>query len=320
VPASRKAKDWAKRQLRRTFEIGQRFGVDILPRHFYSVLPNIAELKANRRWQRRHSLVGVRGTDIGAQLQWLAAVCTPALAERLPALALQKQAAIANGALGYGPVESDVLYCVIHTLKPRKMIQVGAGASTWVALKAAEDAGHALDITCVDPYPTDYLTALAENNTIDLRRTPVQDLGIDELTDLHAGDILFVDSTHTVSIGSDVNYLILDVLPRLRAGTLVHLHDVTMPYDYMPYALSTDLFFWTESVLLHAFLIDNPCFEIRLGCAMLHDAAREEMQKIIPTYTSPLPTVRGLAADGPAAREGQFPSSIWLEVIADPPG
>jgi hypothetical protein len=195
------------------------------------------------------------------------------------------------------------------------MIQIGAGASTWVALKAAEDAGLDIEITCIDPYPTEFLTTLHHQGKIKLRDVPVQEIPVDELADLGAGDILFVDSTHTVSVGSDVNYLILELLPRLRKGTLVHFHDITMPYDYMPTVLSRDLFFWTESVLLHAFLIDNSRLEIRLGCAMLHDAALEKVQKVIPTYCSPMRTDRGLAVDVDA---GAYPTSIWIEVVADP--
>jgi predicted O-methyltransferase YrrM len=295
--------------------VGQRFRIDILPRHFYSEIPDLRELKKNRRWQRPYSLVGVRGTDIEQQLRWLQAVCPPALTSRLPELALQHNAAVANGALGYGPVESDLLYCLIRTRKPRRMIQVGAGASTWVALKAAKDEGYPIAITCVDPYPTEFLKKLRSSNEITLRDAPVQELDTHELTNLGPGDILFVDSTHTVSIGSDVNYLILEVLPRLRAGTFVHFHDVTIPFDYAPHALSSDMFFWSESVLLHAFLADNPRFEIRVGCAMLHDAALERVQQILPTYGAPMKTVNGLAdgVDG-----GAFPSSIWLEVVADP--
>jgi hypothetical protein len=143
----------------------------------------------------------------------------------------------------------------------------------------------------------------------------VQDVAVDELTTLGPGDILFIDSTHTVSVGSDVNYVILELLPRLRKGTLVHFHDITMPYDYVPSVLSRDLFFWTESVLLHAFLIDNSRFEIRLGCALLHDQALERVQEIIPTYSSPMRTDRGLAFDDNA---GAYPTSLWLEVVADP--
>jgi predicted O-methyltransferase YrrM len=311
-----RAKEWAKLRLRALFEIGQRVGVDILPRHFYSEIPDIRTLKNNRAWQRPYSLAGVRGIDVDRQLTWLRTVCPPALASRLAALHLQQQAADANEAVGYGPIESDLLYCIVHTLKPRRMIQVGAGASTWVALKAADDAGADIEITCVDPFPTRFLTALRSEGRIRLRHRPVQELPVEELADLAPGDILFVDSTHTVSAGSDVNYVILEVLPKLRKGTLVHFHDITMPYDYPPSILSKDLFFWTESVLLHAYLADNPRFELRAGCALLHERALSEVQEIIPTYTRPMRTEHGLAVSDRDA--GAYPTSLWLEVVADP--
>jgi hypothetical protein len=313
--ATRRAKEWAKGRLRRAFEAGQLLGVDVLPRHFYSQIPDIRDLKRNRRWQRPYSLVGVRGTDVGEQLTWLRESCPPDVGKRLPSLDLLERAGRANGALGYGKIEADILYSVVYTRRPRRIIQVGAGASTWIALEAAKDAGYGVQITCVDPYPTDFLQQLSADNRITLRHAPVQEVAIDELTDLGPGDIFFVDSTHTVSIGSDVNYVILEVFPRLPKGSLVHLHDITMPYDYSPLALSSDLFFWMESVLLHAFLIDNPRFEMRLGCAMLHEAAPEEVQRVIPTYRSPVKTERGLAVDDSG---GEFPSSMWLEVVQDP--
>lgn len=314
-PVTRRAKEWAKGRLRTVFEVGQRLGVDVLPRHFYSEIPDIRGLKHDKRWQRPYSLVGVRGTDAEQQLDWLRATCPPEVSERLPDLDLQQRAGVANGALGYGKIEADILYSVVYTRRPARMIQVGAGASTWIALKAAKDAGYEIQITCVDPFPTDFLQELSAQGKIELRHAPVQAIPIDQLTDLQPGDIFFVDSTHTVSIGSDVNYLVLEVFPRLPKGTLVHLHDITMPYDFFPHAMSSDLFFWTESVLLHAFLIDNPRVEIRLGCAMLHDAAVDRVQEIIPTYRSPLRTQHGLAVDDSG---GEFPSSMWLEVVAEP--
>jgi hypothetical protein len=315
IAAKRRAKEWAKRRLRTLFEVGQHMGIDVLPRHFYSEIPDIRTLKRHRSWQRPYSLTGIQGTDIDKQLDWLRAVCPPAIASALPALQLQQQASVANKAVGYGPIESDLLYSIVHTLKPCRMTQIGAGASTWVALKAAEDAGFDIEITCVDPYPTAFLTTLQDQSKIKLRNVPVQEIAVDDLADLGPGDILFIDSTHTVSVGSDVNYLILEILPRLRKGVLVHFHDITMPYDYAPSVLSTDLFFWTENVLVHAFLIDNPRFEIRLGCALLHDRAIKRMQEIIPTYSSPMRTEKGLTVDGAS---GVFPTSLWLEVVADP--
>jgi hypothetical protein len=313
----RSVKEWGKARLHSLFEVGQRVGVDVLPRHFYSEIPDIRALKADRRWQRPYSLVGVAGTDIEKQLGWLLEMCPPELAAALPTLGLYEYAAKENGAVGFGPIETDLLYCFVRTRKPRRMTQIGAGASTSVVLRAAKEAGVPIDVTCVDPFPTDYLRELHAKGDIILRDVPVQELTASEFAALGPGDVLFIDSTHTVSPGSDVNYLILEVLPRLAKGVFVHFHDVTLPYDYMPSVLSRDLFFWSESVLLHAYLADNSRFEIRLGCAMIHDKALKRAQGIIPTYNNPMKTDRGLA-DADAG--GDFPASIWLEVVGDPKG
>jgi hypothetical protein len=115
--------------------VGQRVGVDVLPRHIYSEIPNIRALKQNRSWQRPHSLVDVAGADIDHQLRWLREICPSELALMLPSLELFRRAGEANGALGYGPIEADLLYCFVRTHAPRRMIQVGAGASTWVAFR-----------------------------------------------------------------------------------------------------------------------------------------------------------------------------------------
>jgi predicted O-methyltransferase YrrM len=310
----RSVKEWGKARLHSLFEIGQRVGVDVLPRHFYSEIPSIRALKNDRRWQRPYSLAGVAGTDIDEQLDWLRTTCPPELAATLPGLGLYEYAAKENGAVGFGPIETDLLYCFVRTHQPGRMMQIGAGASTSIVLRAARDAGVAIDLTCVDPFPTEYLRRLRASGDITLRDVPVQDLATSEFQALGPGDVLFIDSTHTVSPGSDVNYLILEVLPRLAKGVLVHVHDVTMPYDYMPSVLSRDLFFWSESVLLHAYLADNPRFEIRLACALIHDKALSRAQEIIPTYDNPMKTDRGVATHP----DGDFPASIWLEVVADP--
>jgi Methyltransferase domain len=150
-----------------------------------------------------------------------------------------------------GP-SSPISCTPLRTRTPRRINQVGAGASTWVALRAAQDSGHDIEIACVDPFSTDFLKRLGANGTIKLRDVPVQGMSPSDLADLSLGDVLFIDSTHCVA-RHDVNYVILEVLPRLPAGTFVPFHDVTMPYDYNPEVLSSDLFFWSESVLLHAY-------------------------------------------------------------------
>lgn len=317
IPEQRRRtwKDWGKSALRDVFEVGQRLGVDVLPRHFYSEIPDIRALRHDQSWRRPYTMKSVAGTDLEQQLAWLKGICPDEVTSTLSPGALQLDAGRANGAIGYGPVEADLLFCLVTAASPRRMIQIGAGASTWVALEAARRAAADLEIICVDPYPTDYLRALGAAGEIELVDAPVQSVAPEVLAALGPGDVFFVDSTHTVSPGSDVNYIVLEVLPRLPKGVLVHFHDITMPYDYLPSLLARDIFFWSESVLLHAYLADNPRYEVRAACAMLHHAAPSRLAAILPTYDRPLPTADGLAVgDG----SGMFPSSLWLEVVGHP--
>ena len=126
-------------------------------------------------------------------------------------------------------------------------------------------------------------------------------------TSLKDGDLFFVDSTHTVKTGSEVNRIILEVLPRLSSGVYVHFHDIYFPYDYKRDVLDGDLFFWSENTLLYAFLVNNSNYSIEASLSMLHYAAPEKLKALIPDY-DPQTNDEGLKKEG-----GQhFPSAIYL--------
>jgi hypothetical protein len=127
------------------------------------------------------------------------------------------------------------------------------------------------------------------------------------LTDLAAGDLLFVDSTHTVKTGSEVNRIVLDILPRLAPGVFVHFHDIYFPYDYPRDLMSDALFFPSESTLLHAYLIHNSCCRVALSLSMLHYAEPHSIARAIPHY-DPQKNADGLSAAGGS----HFPSATYL--------
>ena len=133
-------------------------------------------------------------------------------------------------------------------------------------------------------------------------------VAMETLTDLGEGGFLFVDSTHTVKPGSEVNRLILEVLPRLAPGSWVHFHDIYFPYDYQRGLLDDELFFCNETPLLHAFLINNASVTIRASLSMLHHADPERLRRSLPNYC-PARNDHGLRVS-----DGDFPASIYLEV------
>jgi predicted O-methyltransferase YrrM len=242
---------------RRALEWGQRFRVNVTPRHFYSATPDLAALKSTDGWRQAHSMIGVRGTDLDEQLGWLRNCCPPELARRLFRADVYARACAENGEVGYGPIEADFLYSLALSRQPRLIVQIGAGLSTSILLRAREEAGAPLEITCIEPYPNEFIARQAQLGRIRLISEGAESVALAEITGLGPGALLFVDSTHAVRPGSEVNRIVLEVLPRLPIGTLVHFHDITFPYDHSPGILEDDVFFWGESTLLHAFVIHN---------------------------------------------------------------
>ena len=309
---TRRLRNAVKRGLYQGFRVGQYCGLDILPRHFYSTVPDHRELHRRPYWRTPMSMVGVQGTDVESQLRFVAECYTPVVRDRLAKFDVHGYAASENGEMGYGPVEAAFLYGFIFTRRPPRVVQVGAGVSTAVVLRAAQDAGYAVEVTCVDPFPTGYLTRLAGERKIKLLAEPAQEIDLEVLTGVGEGDLFFVDSTHTVKVGSEVNRIVLEVLPRLVVGTSVHFHDIFFPYDYGRSLLLESLSFNGESTLLHAFLACNPRYTISAAMSMLHYAAPERLREIIPSYQPQANDAGLMTANAP----GHFPSAAYLRVVA----
>jgi hypothetical protein len=304
-------RDLSKRRLRRLFELGQRGGVDILPRHFYSSVPDIRELGRNEHWKLPHSLVGVRGADADEQLGELRSWCTDDIALRLARDDVWARACAEQGEPGYGPVDAQVLWSFIASSRPHRVVQVGAGVSTALILDAATAFGFDIEVVCVDPFPTSYLKSLADADRIRLVSEGAQEVALEVLTDLGDRGLLFVDSTHAVRPGSEVNRIVLEVLPRLAPGSWAHFHDITLPYNYQRGLMSTELFFSSESTLLHAFLVQNQSWRLRVSLSMLHHMRPAELHQTLPGYR-PEPNDHGLRREFVTGTN--FPSSAYLSV------
>ncbi len=293
------------------FKMLQPMGVDVLPQHFYSQIPNIKELKVETRWQKPLSFTDVKGSDIASQLTAFEAIFeTDPLP--LPLNDFYKQCVQTNGEDGgYGEIETVVLYHFILKHQPQRIVQVGCGVSTAIILAACKQlSNYTPTIVCVEPYPTVWLTKLHEAGTITLVKEKAQYADKKWFNALTANDLLFIDSTHTVKPGSEVNELILEIIPSLAPNVWVHFHDIFFPYGYKRDLLSGDLFFWNETVLLYAYLKRNPFFGIHFSTSMLHYAAPIAIRKFIPAYQQQQGN-NGLIQ----LREGHFPSSIFLKTF-----
>jgi hypothetical protein len=185
---------------------------------------------------------------------------------------------------------------------------VGSGLSTYYATLAARrnaDDGAPMAITCIEPYPFDALAALPG---FELIKGFVQDVPVSRFEQLDAGDVLFIDSSHALKIDSDVAYLFLEVLPRVRPGVFVHIHDVPFPFN-VPFPADTWLFgerwpvYWNEAMVVQTFLAFNTSFEILLSTPLIRHDDETYLEKRFDDYV-------------PLATEPNPSSSLWLRRVS----
>jgi len=185
----------------------------------------------------------------------------------------------------FGPVDCEVAHALVRATRPRRIVELGSGHSTPVLAHAAPDAEHRV----IDPSPS---PLVPPGVTVDARAVEAVDPAV--FATLGAGDVLFVDTSHTVRPGGDVNRIVLEVLPALAPGVLVHVHDVFRPYEY-PRALHALGAHWQEQYLVQALLCGNDGLEVVLANHALWRAHREVLTALVPS-------ARGVA----------LPSSLWL--------
>jgi hypothetical protein len=285
------------------------FGFNVVKKaDYYSTLPVLREIEATRaRWDKPSRLAGLQ-------------VDLPAMKDRIDDLANrweQDFAAtagdyLANTRRGFGPgypaLDARTLYYMLREHRPAAYLEVGSGLSTYYATLAArrnEEDGAPLPITCIEPYPFDALTTLPG---FELIKGFVQDVPVSRFEQLDAGDVLFIDSSHALKIDSDVAYLFLEVLPRIRPGVFVHIHDVPFPFN-VPFPADTWLFgerwpvYWNEAMVVQTFLAFNTSFEILLSTPLIRHDDESFLAKRFDDYV-------------PLADEPNPSSSLWLRRVS----
>jgi predicted O-methyltransferase YrrM len=255
---------------------------------YYSPLRPVGELERHvGRWHRPSRMPGV-GFDLPAmrtELEGLVAAYGREYAE-LPSYDELK--ARKHGP-GFTRVDAMVLYMMLRRHRPARYLEVGSGLSTdYAGLAAARNAaeGRPMKMTVVDPFMSEATRALPG---VEVVPREAQDLPPDWYAQLAAGDVLFIDSTHIVRVDGEVPYLVLEVLPALRPGVLVHVHDVHFPYNVPcdPGAYVFDRrwpMLFTEAMLVQAYLCYNPRVEIVMSTPLLRYSMEDFLQRTLPGY------------------------------------
>lgn len=280
--------------------VGRRLGFHVVRADYYSPIPDTDSLPESL-WSQPAPMPGV-DLRLEASLAFLRDTLAPFIAEYAPP----------DGPPGtehgyyrdnsmYGRVDGEVLYAMVRHVRPQRIIEIGAGWSTRVIrdamLRNAQDGHPVSQHRIYDPH-ADEVTARSGDG-VDLVALAAQDIPIEVFAELEAGDILFIDTTHTVKPGGDVLRLLLEVLPRLAPGVIVHVHDFFRPFEYPRFLMDDHGVFWQEQYLLQAFLAFNDAFEVLIANHALGRLRREAMAAVVP----------GLPATSPG-------SAIWLRAKA----
>lgn len=168
----------------------------------------------------------------------------------------------------YGVADALLLYGMIRRAQPENIIEIGSGLSSAVMLDVNEYIfDNKIRLHFIEPYPQRLKKILKDTDHIRLEEKNLQEIEPDLFDELTEGDILFVDSSHMVKRGSDVNKIVFEILPRLKPGVYIHFHDIMMDFEY-PVEWLSNGWVWNESYLIRAFLMNNEKYEIIFFCDM----------------------------------------------------
>jgi len=256
--------------------------------HYYSPIPDLADLEKRKVWDRESELAGldfnpekqvhflrILGEKYGQECNW------PDKPTGNP-LEFYTE----NNSFSFGCAAS--LYSVLRYFKPKNVFEIGSGNSSLVfssALTRNMAEGLSSNYSIIDPYPAFFANEELPGVTRVIKeRVELLDSSLFE--ELGNNDVLFIDSGHTVRTGGDVNFLFLDVLPKLAPGVIVHVHDIGLPFEYPSVYFTNPSFrmFWTEAYLLQAFLCFNSEFEIMLAMNYLMTRGKDEFVDAFPYY------------------------------------
>jgi hypothetical protein len=267
-------------KLREIFPVWERHGFHVTPVHFYQPIPDTQSLP-QKLWDKPSELVGIDMND-SVQLGLLRNYFPKFRDEyeQFPTSSTGESGRFHLNNDLFDGTDALVAYCMIRQFQPRLIIEVGSGFSSLISGEAAvKNKSSAL--ICIEPFPREFLRQ-GFPGLHSLIEKKVEDIDLEFFSQLDSGDVLFIDSSHTVKIGGDVNYLFLEVLPRLKSGVIVHVHDIFLPFDYRRDWVMDEFRFWTEQYLLQAFLSFNSEFEVLMGNSYLGHYHMEDLKATFP--------------------------------------
>lgn len=301
------------------FRFCQRLGLSITPRHFYWPVPDLASLAA-KNWS---ACILSGGVDLQLARQKL--FVEQVLSQYAPewdfpesATDREEQFHFNNGF--FERVDAEVAYSMVRHFRPKRIIEVGSGYTTKLfaqALCRNQQEGQPGELVSIEPYPAPVLKRGFPGLT-KLITKRVQELPVDVFETLESGDILFLDSSHVVALDSDVVHEFLRILPVLKSGVIVHLHDIFIPADYPRKFVMTNLCFWSEQYLLEAFLSYNRVFNVLWSSSAMQFHHREVLERHFIEWNASYERMPSSVRTFSPTLDGKnvWPCSFWMQKTA----
>lgn len=192
--------------------------------------------------------------------------------------------------LSYPSGDSEIYYSMLRLYKPENIIEIGSGQSTLLALEAIkmnkiEDPTYKCKLICIEPYEYSWLEEIG----VEVLRKRVETIDTDFFSSLRQNDFLFIDSSHVIRPQGDITYEILELLPILNKGVLVHFHDIFTPKDYLEEWVEAQRL-WNEQYMLEAFLACNTEFEVLLASNHIFHSNKDLLLEKCPVLKTDLLT------------------------------
>jgi hypothetical protein len=251
------------------------------PGHFYSPIPSVESVQAYKDTLPRE----VTGIDLreNEQKAWVTTLAPLIQSHCFPVQQTPDRRYYLEN-LYFPYADALLTQALLRYLKPSRLVEVGSGFSSASMLDTQDHFGLKTCFTFVDPYPERIHSLLrpGDQNQARVLAKKVQEIPLGEFESLQSGDILFIDSSHVVKFDSDVHFLFFEVLPRLKSGVWVHIHDIFWPFEYPKNWLERG-WAWNENYFLHALLLHSSRYQMEIFPSWLEFAHRDLLAKHWPT-------------------------------------
>ena len=245
------------------------------PGHYYSpiVNPKLLKERENEIWNKNPKISGIDFND-----DYHIKVLTEYFPKHISGYKYQEKAEnVGSDSEFYTQnsqfswLDSRTLFVLLNQWKPKRMIEVGSGFSSLLTAHVNHSLlDNSIDFSCIEPFPREFLKKKIPGlNDVTIEKVENVDKAV--FRALEAGDVLFIDSSHIAKTGSDVNFLFFEILPILKKGVRIHIHDIFLPHEYDKQWVLKENRSWNEQYLLRALLMYSDTFKVLFGCNNAHD-------------------------------------------------